>query len=82
MENSNIIAKANAFFRVTKKIEVGDKFIINKIFSNISGEGDVVSISPSGQWFRVSGCYKSFSTKTLHSRGFTLVSGYYLIPVK
>jgi hypothetical protein len=69
MENQIIAAK---------KLEVGDSFMIHKNFSNISHICYVLSISPSGQWFRVSGCNISFSTKTLHSRGLTLIDGYHL----
>jgi len=60
------------------KPKVGDKFTLHKIFSPLSNECEVVSISPSGEWFKVSGHNISFSAKTLHSRGATIINGFYL----
>jgi hypothetical protein len=65
------------------KPKMGDKFTMHKVFSSMSfGECEVVSISPSGQWFKVSGNSNSFSAKTFRSRGATMTSGYYLVPVR
>ena len=65
------------------KPKIGDKFTMHKVFSRMSfGECEVVSISPSGQWFKVSGNSNSFSAKTFRSRVATMASGYYLVPVR
>lgn len=68
---------------LTYKPKMGDKFTLHKVFSRMSfGECEVVSISPSEKWFKVNGIDKSFSAKNLHSKGSTMTSGYYLVPVR
>ena len=59
---------------------LGEKFDLYKVFSSQKiGTCEIVHISPSGNFFKVSGSDKVFSTKTLHSNGSTIVTGYYLV---
>lgn len=61
------------------QIEIGQKFTLHRIFGNLEENCFVTQISPSGKFFKVDKSKKLFSIKTLHSKGSTITSGYYLI---
>jgi hypothetical protein len=63
--------------------KLGDKFILGKNFGNNKDvEVSITEIMPSGLFFKVDKSDKTFSIKTLHSKGSTYTSGEYLIPIK
>ena len=63
--------------------KLGDKFILGKKFGNNKDvEVSITEIMPSGLFFKVDKSGKTFSIKTLHSKGSTYTSGEYLIPIK
>jgi len=63
--------------------KLGDKFILGKRFGdNKDIEVSITEIMPSGLFFKVDKSDKTFSIKTLHSKGSTYTSGEYLIPIK
>ena len=63
--------------------KLGDKFILGKKFGNNKDvEVSITEIMPSGLFFKVDKSDKTFSIKTLHSKGSTYTSGEYLIPIK
>jgi hypothetical protein len=67
--------------RFNRTYKLGDKFILRRQFGNSEEIVKIVSILPSGKFFKVSGHQQSFSIETLHSRGSSITSGYYLIPM-
>ena len=63
--------------------KLGDKFILGKKFGNNKDvEVSITEIMPSGLFFKVDKSDKTFSIKTLHSKGSTYTSGEYLVPIK
>lgn len=65
-----------------RKFKIGQKFTIYKRFGKLDGIScSITEISPSGLFFKVNKLTDlSFSIKTLHSKGATITSGYYLLP--
>ena len=62
-----------------RKFKIGQKCTLSKRFGKVDGENcSINEISPSGLFFKVDKSDKLFSIKTLHSRGSTYTSGYYL----
>jgi hypothetical protein len=64
-----------------RKFKIGQKFTLYKKFGKLDGENCFISeISQSGLFFKVNKSDELFSIKTLHSKGSSYTSGYYLIP--
>lgn len=65
-----------------KSFKLGDKFKLHNNMSFKEGvETAVVEILPSGLFFKVDKSNKTFSIKTLHSKGSSYTSGQYLVPI-
>jgi biotin operon repressor len=62
--------------------KLGDKFILNGVMSSKQGiETSITEILSSGLFFKVDKSSNTFSIKTLHSKGSSLTSGQYLVPL-
>lgn len=61
---------------------LGQEFSLHKKFGKNDGEKTFITeILPSGLFFKVDKCDIAFSIKTLHSKGSTISSGYYLYKI-